>query len=65
MTLEGLTDHVAMRDFLYDRMRGARHLNTPGDSPHPQPNELAQTLSLIASELRAIRTLIEENRPLV
>ena len=65
MTLEGLTDHVAMRDFLYDRMRGARHLNTPRDSPDAQPNELAQTLSLIASELRAIRTLIEEKRPLV
>src|SRR6266498_4544783 len=24
MTLEGITDHAAMRDFLYSRMRGAR-----------------------------------------
>src|SRR5215213_2899936 len=25
MTLEGIEDHEAMRDFLYSRMRGARH----------------------------------------
>ena len=64
MTLEGLTDHVAMRDFLYDRMRGAKHPHGSSDSPHTEQNELAQTLSSIASELRAIRTLIEEKRPL-
>ncbi len=63
MTLEGLTDHVAMRDFLYDRMRGARHLQSPASSPHAEQNELAQTLTLIANELRAIRTLIAERPP--
>jgi len=65
MTLEGLTDHVAMRDFLYDRMRGARHLTSPAGSPSAvEQNELAQTLTLIATELRAIRALIAEKPPL-
>ena len=31
MTLEGIPNHDAMRDFLYSRMRGAR------SSPHPTP----------------------------
>ena len=65
MALEGLTDHVAVRDFLYDRMRGARHLNNPTGSPDAEKNELAQTLTLIAAELRAIRTALEQRLPLV
>ena len=58
MTLEGITDHAAMRDFLYSQMRGARdphHLPTlagPADS-------LAGTLTEVASELRAIRQSME------
>jgi membrane protein YdbS with pleckstrin-like domain len=64
MTLEGLTDHVAMRDFLYERMRGARHLQSSNDSPAAEQDELAQTLTLIAKELRAIRALIAEKPPL-
>ena len=55
MTLEGLTDHEAMRDFLYSRMRGASH-------PTPVATEsakLAAVLDEIAVELRAIRAAVE------
>ncbi|MBY0502937.1 MAG: PH domain-containing protein [Bryobacteraceae bacterium] len=55
MTLEGLTDHEAMRDFLYSRMRGATHL-TPATS---ESARLAGVLDEIAVELRAIRAAVE------
>jgi putative membrane protein len=56
LTLEGLADHEAMRDFLYSRMRGA-----PG--AHPQAAEpLAAVLGEIAQELRAIRQRLEQRR---
>ncbi len=60
MTLEGLTDHEAMRDFLYSRMRGAHE-------KHPAATEssaagLAPVLDEIAGELRAIRQLLEQRR---
>ena len=52
MTLEGIEDHVAMRDFLYSRMRGARHHS---DAPHEDPaaSSLAGILTEIAADLRA------------
>ena len=61
MTLEGLLDFEAIRDYLYSRMRGARdhgqHL------PHPQAtavppgaaDELAAILREVAAELRELR----------
>ena len=58
MTLEGIRDYEALRDFLYSRMRGARErpdAAAAGDS-------LGATLQAIAAELRAIRRLIEEKR---
>lgn len=60
MTLEGLQDHEAMRDFLYSRMRGARDHHRADD--HEPADELVGPLHEIAGELRAIRTLIEEGR---
>ena len=63
MTLEGLTDHEAMRDFLYSRMRGMREGATPASGALTESAGLAGTLTAIAGELRAIRTLIEEQRP--
>ncbi|MBL0160792.1 MAG: PH domain-containing protein [Bryobacterales bacterium] len=56
MTLEGIPDHNAMRDFLYSRMRGARHAapSAPSDDP------LAATFHEVAEELRQIRRLLEE-----
>jgi uncharacterized membrane protein YdbT with pleckstrin-like domain len=58
MVLEGLLNFVAVRDFLYSRMRGARHV---GDAGHDQasPESLAVVLSEVAAELRAIRRAIE------
>jgi len=55
MTLEGLTDHAAMRDFLYSRMRGAHH---PTATPHSE-DSLAGVLAEVAEELRAISKLVE------
>ncbi len=58
MVLEGLTDHAAMRDFLYSRMRGARHGQ---DTPAPAADSLAGILTEIANELRAIRHEMEQH----
>jgi putative membrane protein len=56
MTLEGLLDFVEVRDFLYSRMRGARHL---GESlVSAPPDSLAGVLTDVAGELRAIRELV-------
>ena len=61
MTLEGLADHEAMRDFLYLRMRGARNSHPAADSAlGTNEADLAGTLTQIAAELRAIRMQLEE-----
>jgi uncharacterized protein len=58
MTIEGIKDHAAMRDFLYSRMRGARHL---ADSPAaPAEASLAGILTEVATELRAVRQAVED-----
>ncbi len=56
MVLEGLLNFVAVRDFLYSRMRGARH---PAET-HAAPESLAAVLGEVAAELRAIRRAIEQ-----
>jgi len=58
MTLEGLLNFVEVRDFLYSRMRGARH---GGETPQSAvANEsLAGVLTDVARELRTIRQLVE------
>jgi uncharacterized membrane protein YdbT with pleckstrin-like domain len=59
MTLEGIPDYEAMREFLYSRMRGAHH-------PHEQaaaaatPDSLAGILTEVAQELKAIRAAMEQ-----
>ncbi len=57
MTLEGITDHAGMRDFLYSRMRGARHHFS--DTPAAGKDSLASILTEVAVELRAIRQALE------
>jgi putative membrane protein len=53
MTIEGLHEFEAMRDYLYSKMRGVRATPaTPGSAPS---NELASALREVAGELRAIR----------
>ena len=51
VTLEGLLEFEAVRDFLYSRMRGSNEKHT---------DPLAETLREISTELKAIRQLIEE-----
>lgn len=56
MVLEGLTDNEGMRDFLYSRMRGARH-----PAPVSAPTDpVAQVLLDVAAELRQLRQAIEQ-----
>jgi putative membrane protein len=52
VTLEGMPDPAAMRDFLYSRMRGAPSKDDP----------LATVLTEIAAELHAIRQHFEVRR---
>src|SRR5262245_29047280 len=56
MVLEGLLNFVAVRDFLYSRMRGARH---PIEA-QKDPESLAAVLGEVAAELRGIRQVIEQ-----
>lgn len=70
MTLEGIPQFEALRDFLYSRMRGMRDAprapgtpepGSPGDRREdgaartPDDGELADLLRAVASELRALR----------
>jgi putative membrane protein len=59
MTLEGLTEFEAVRDFLYDRMRGVKDQTHPaaasvavGSEGNP---DLAAILRQVAAELRLLR----------
>jgi uncharacterized membrane protein YdbT with pleckstrin-like domain len=60
MTLEGLLNFVEVRDFLYSRMRGARHLGDPHVATSSE--SLAGVLTGVAGELRAIRELVAQER---
>jgi len=69
MTIEGLPDAAAIRDFLYLRMRGARDLG-PGRQGHaviPAPPEASAELVTvfreIAADVRAIREAIVDDVP--
>jgi len=63
MTIEGLLEFEAVRDFLYGRMRGARKPAVAASSGAPGPaHETAQTVALLreaVSELRAARVALE------
>ena len=71
MTLEGFPNYEQIRDFLYERMRGARegdhHARTARPSasaPHVQDSrELAGILREIAGELRSIRETLAARLP--
>jgi uncharacterized membrane protein YdbT with pleckstrin-like domain len=61
MTIEGLPQFEAIRDFLYGRMRGARDRSSPtqvgagGDASSGARSELADALREVAAEVRALR----------
>lgn len=70
MTIEGLKEFEALRDFLYSRMRGVKD-----HAPHPAPaaagprpagtgdnGELVAALRETAAELRAVRQALEQQK---
>ncbi len=72
MTIEGLKEFEAVRDFLYHRMRGVKdpaHRTPPVLEPRDgTPNasfdhELAAALREVAHELRETRRLLAERQP--
>lgn len=73
MTLEGLKEFEAVRDFLYARMRGVKDghpvrsaatASTAGATASAaDQQELAAALREVAAELRATREVLESRRP--
>jgi len=68
MTIEGLTQFEAVRDFLYSRMRGVKE---PGAAPAAAnaapgsgPEELAEVLREVTRELRGLRADLAARRNL-
>lgn len=66
MTIEGLQEFEAVRDFLYSKMRGVKEGVTPGTTAPgahaaatAADTDLARTLRDVAAELREIRRLFE------
>jgi len=55
MTIEGVLEFEALRDFIYERMRGA----TP--AADDAPDDLVAVLERVADEMRAIRELLERD----
>lgn len=58
MTIEGLREFEAVRDFLYHRMRGVKDHPVAAPTvvaPAPESGELAAALRETAAELRALR----------
>jgi putative membrane protein len=66
MTLEGLKDYEAVRDFLYSKMRGVKdHAHeTPAAATNVATNdaELAATLRAVAHELREVRLALASRK---
>ncbi len=67
MTIEGLKEYEALRDFLYSRMRGVKdHAHPPAPAAgQPAPvgqGELAAALREAAAELRAVRVALEQRK---
>ena len=67
MTIEGLKEFEALRDFLYSRMRGVKdHHVSPAPVHAPAAaggsDELAAALRETAAELRAVRLALEQRK---
>lgn len=68
MTIEGIKEFEALRDFLYGRMRGVKGshahptipLTSASEVSAPEGAELAKTLREVVTELRAVRQLLEK-----
>ena len=69
MTIEGIRDYEALRDFLYSRMRGVKDHPAPAAPAaalpvalHSDGGELAAALRETAAELRAVREELARRR---
>jgi putative membrane protein len=67
MTIEGVREYGALRDFLYSRMRGARGMGQAFPAPRGAPVavsepsiEVAGVLREVVAELRAIRQRLDD-----
>ncbi|HTL67103.1 MAG TPA: PH domain-containing protein [Lacunisphaera sp.] len=68
MTIEGLKEFEALRDFLYLKMRGVKDHPVPAATPAPPASagangELAAALREVAGELRAVREELARRGP--
>ncbi len=66
MTIEGVKEYEAVRDFLYLKMRGVGEpsaSSTPGPKESAVPPGVAAALLEVARELRETRKLLEMRRP--
>lgn len=75
MTIEGLLEFEAVRDFFYTKMRGAKEKGAPTGAPTTTAAtdgtiwdaqtsaELIATFRAISGEVRALRESIERNKP--
>lgn len=63
MTIEGVLEFEALRDFIYERMRGAAEPDRPAsgasDGRAAGDPVLTETLQQVAAELREVRKLLE------
>lgn len=62
MTIEGLLEFEAVRDFLYERMRGARQPAGAAAAAHAPGHQTAEIVALLreaVAELRAAREALE------
>ena len=71
MSIEGIREYEAVRDFLYLRMRGTQDSARTASASRPASSlaatgdygELVKTLQAVAEELRGLRLDLEKKRP--
>jgi len=63
LAVEGVTDHEALRDFLYGRMRGHRPGAAPRAGSATEADPSVALLERIAADLEATRAALERARP--
>lgn len=62
MTIEGIREFEAVRDFLYARMRGVKDPHPAPAASGPAEPAVAAALREVAAELRALRESLETTR---
>jgi putative membrane protein len=59
ITIEGLKEHEAVRDFLYARMRGSDSAPPRANTHNAPSGEAVEILQEIAADVRAVRVALE------